>query len=426
MRMPLVALVLVALPACAVHVEGGSSAGSSGRGGTTEGSGASDSSGGSGTTCPPGQRATPAGACSPLCLTPDANPPTAPWPVFGGCATHGGLAWARGPLAVDIAWRAALPDADPTGGAIMIDASGHLYVSTSTALTSFTADGARRWSTPIDGASAPMVANDGSVVAVTDGGHAVSDYAPDGSLVWTWTSPAKVSPFVGATSSGQIVVTAGAGLFILASDGAVTWSWTEPHGVLMGPLAVANELGDTEVLLQNHLLRNFGPNGGLKGPWIANHSKEPVQSVLTAGAGGAICIPDGDAWYLRVGWDQHGMTTGEKALHDQYCSLVPRVFQPHDGTIVNAVGWNDEHGETELMDWATYLYIPGRPVAGAILDLDNTAYVATTAGIFASSQMGDDVFAFQPADGAPCGAAAAGADGSLYIACGASVYALAP
>lgn len=99
----------------------------------------------------------------------------------GGCATHRGLGRQNGPQSEQVLWSAPI-SRDPRGGAFVIDGAGRLFVTTSDALTALNTQGTLLWSVPVTGASVPMVAADGHVIVVTDGGQSVASFTLEGTL----------------------------------------------------------------------------------------------------------------------------------------------------------------------------------------------------------------------------------------------------
>lgn len=430
------------LGACGTSVSGGGAGGAGGSGttdsvavtstGTTTTIGSASSSttgGGEVNPCPLGEAPTGQGGCEPICSTPDANPPDAPWPVYGGCATHRGLGRQNGPESVNVLWSEPI-SGDPRGGAIVIDGAGRLFVTTSDALTALDTQGNLLWSTPVTGASVPMVAADGHVIVVADGGQSVASFTPDGTLTWSAALPGA-APFVTAATDGRILVVAGTTLTAFSLGGEIDWVWTDPDGLALGPLATAYPDGSTWIMREDGALVLLDATG-----LLVYISRVLPSDGVTPGAVATVGPEDSVAWAGGDEWNAVGGTLGEYAsletpgLQLQLLSML--TFSSDDGVALSVVGPRG----TSQTDFFSFLdagfvggwdaTLPGSPQGGELLGPDATGYVATTEGLFGFARRAEPLFAFPASGGSICGGVAMGATGVLYVACDGSVHALAP
>ena len=433
-------MLALALPACSSAVDNTAASTAAGAGGGAGGTVASGAGGAGGAgdarvnPCPGGKTPDGDAGCQAICETPNANQAGAAWPVLGGCATHRGLAFDLGPTAVHVAW--AVPVAgDPRGGAVVIDAAGNLYVTTSDVLASYDASGAARWTQPIAGASVPMISADGKVVAVTQGATAVEAFGLDGAPAWSFPMPNGAAPWVTASADGLALVVSGSSLTAIDAAGALAWVWDA--GAPLAPIATASPDGSTFVMRADGTVAWLDASGALTETLPAQEfGGVTPEAVLTVGPHGTLGWPGGSEWSV----DQFSDTgsTGEavdlvNATYLVYLSIytAPSV---RDSTVLSAVGRNASGTDTGYFSFLDPHLVggweadfPGAPNGGAIMAPDYIGYVSTTAGLFAVDRRSELVFSFpSAAGGSKCGGAASGATGTLYVACDAMLYALAP
>ncbi len=146
-----------------------------------------------------------------------------PWPKFQQSAQNWGQGIASGSNG-EAVWETTV--GDPVGQPV-IDASGIIYATSTTALTAVNPDGTVKWTDPISCTTMPAIGIDGTLYlgSVISGKNCLAAINPDGSLQWLVTTNSIItcSPNIGAAGSVYFGTQAG-DLTALHPDGSVEWS----------------------------------------------------------------------------------------------------------------------------------------------------------------------------------------------------------
>jgi len=331
-----------------------------------------------------------------------------PWPMGTRCPTHVPLTAVSGPRELRVKWTQ--PLGERASGGPSIAASGRVFAPTTDAVEAHDpASGVRVWRYGHAGiGGTPAIAADGDLltraeywikrVGAADGAQ-LQALAPKSSGT---ASPVALGPD-GTLYTGSSTGT----LSAMTSKGDEKWA-LEAGGPISETPAVGAD-GAIYVGTDDGRILCVNPDGTKR--WSqsgkAPLALDPEGFVIASAPGGV------------VRFDRDGAPAGQFALGGPAMAIAP---DPPRGRLLVVVG-----GELRALDASTgapawSVRIAAR-AAGIAIDASGTAYVPTDDGLAAIAADGAVLWKYA---GEPAEAPALGADGTLYIASGKSLLAIAP
>ncbi|MEZ4647878.1 MAG: PQQ-binding-like beta-propeller repeat protein [Candidatus Eisenbacteria bacterium] len=333
------------------------------------------------------------------------------WPMLQRNAEHEGRTMAPISSSPSIVWSQAVTDSTEYSSPA-IDLSGNLYIGdVGDRLTKVSPQGTVIWNYDTGGnlrRSSPAIADDGTVYVGSSDGvlHAVNS---DGTQRWTFTAggPIKTSPTVGA--DGSIYFGADDGvLYSLDTAGAMRWSYATSDTIRSSPAILSDTLvvvgsndGGVYALRTDGTFRWNGFTGG------------PVKAGITVGQGDDIFVASQDRFLYAL--RKHGALNWS-IFTDNTLRTAPSIGIRGDIYLAqsNELFCYADDGDTS---WVATLpaEILGTPIVHTNPpDSLETVIVGAEDGSLYGLVDGDIVWSVA-LGGAIRGAAAVGADGTIYV-----------
>lgn len=332
----------------------------------------------------------------------------APWPMGARCPTHVPLSAVSGPRELRVKWTQALEY--PASGGPSIGASGRIYVPTTDTLQGHDpATGARLWRYGHAGiGGTPAIAANGDLLTRAeywikrvgaDDGAQLQALSP--------TSTGTASP-VAIGPDGTVYTGSSTGkLSALTPRGETKWTFDAGGPVKETPAVGAD--GAIYFGTEDGRIQCVNPDGTKR--WSqdgrAPLALDPEGFVYASAADGV------------VRFDRDGAPAGRFVLGGAPVAIAP---DPPRGRVQVVIG-----GELRSIDWGTgaqaWSTRIGARASALAVDASGTTYAPTDDGLAAIAADGAPLWRYK---GEPAEGPAIGADGTLYIAAGKSLVAIAP
>ena len=338
----------------------------------------------------------------------------APWPMFGGCPTHGAWSKFKGPETPVERWRFDVPGIAYPG--VFVGPDDVTYWGTESDEQFFvklTATGALAWSGDVAGNVTPLgaLARDGSIVVSAS--SSITCLRPDGSRKWKYeTNFVEADIGVAITPDDDILTGSQDGrVIMLRPDGSTRWTFNVDGGPVTTDPALALD-GTIYMSAQNGKLYAI-TNGAQK--WAitlttADAGFDPRVGTAAIGHDGNVYVGTFDRKLLAVRPDS-GIAWA-RDLEGRVASMP--AFAP-DGTVFVATANGRVHAFTPdgTEKWV-YNLEEDSPDMTPLVDAAGVVYMGSYSSLHAIRPDGTRKWKYT-IGGHPSGQPAIGAGGRMYI-----------